>query len=135
MNNNVANQLERKARAHKPAKQVRLKLVYVDFWSAVKFSFVLTVTMAIVGMVATVLIYTLLLQMGVLGKISDLIGDASGADMNLLNIIGFPQVFGFAVLCGLINVVIGTALGAVAAVVYNMVARLVGGFQLGFSNN
>lgn len=135
MNSTVAEQLERKARAKVPAKQVRLKLVYVDFWSAVKFSFVLSVCMAVVWVVASVLIYLVLLQTGVLGQINGLIGDVAGGDINLLSIIGLPQVFGFAVVCGLINIVIGTALGAVAGVIYNLLVRALGGFQLGFTSN
>lgn len=135
MNNTVAEQLERKTRARTPVKQVRLKLVYVDFWSAVKFSFVLSVCMAVVGVVAAVLIYFVLLQTGVLAQVNGLIADVAGGDINLLSIVGFPQVLGFAVVLGLVNIIIGTALGAVAAVIYNLLVRALGGFQLGFTSN
>ena len=36
MSNTVADKLAKKTRKKAPSKQVRLKLVYIDFWSAVK---------------------------------------------------------------------------------------------------
>ena len=47
MSNTVADKLAKKTRRKSPAKQVRLKLVYVDFWSAVKFSFLISICAAI----------------------------------------------------------------------------------------
>ena len=42
----VAEKLARKSKRQTPAKQVRLKLVYIDFWSAVKLSFLVAVCSA-----------------------------------------------------------------------------------------
>ena len=44
----VAEKLARKSNRRPPAKQVRLRLVYIDFWSAVKLSFLAAVAIAIV---------------------------------------------------------------------------------------
>ena len=41
-------------------KQVRLKLVYIDFWSAVKLSFLIALCLGIVTIVATFLVFTVL---------------------------------------------------------------------------
>lgn len=131
----VGEQLDRKNRARTAAKQVRLKLVYVDFWSAVKFSFVLSFCLAIINTVASVLLYVVLLQTGVLNQVNDLLSDIAGSDLNLLSMIGLPQVFSIALVCGVLNLIIGTALGAVLALIYNMLVRAVGGFQLGFTNS
>jgi hypothetical protein len=38
----VAEKLQRKTTKTTSAKQVRLKLVYIDFWSAVKLSFLIS---------------------------------------------------------------------------------------------
>ena len=57
MSNTVADRLAKKTRKKAPAKQVRLKLVYVDFWSAVKFSFLVSMCLAIVGIVTAILVY------------------------------------------------------------------------------
>ncbi len=64
MSNTVADKLAKKTRKKAPAKQVRLKLVYIDFWSSVKFSFLVSLCAAIVGVVSMVLIYTVLLSTG-----------------------------------------------------------------------
>jgi hypothetical protein len=118
------------------AKEVRLKLVYVDFWSAVKFSFLVSTCLAVVGFVATILVFVVLLQTGVFNSINELFMDVvSGDDFNLTNMLGLPQVAGFALVVGILNIIVGTALGAVSSIVYNQIVRVLGGFQLGFTSN
>lgn len=135
MSNTVADKLAKKTRKKAPSKQVRLKLVYIDFWSAVKFSFLVALCLAIVSVVGTILIYTVLMQTGVFAQVDALFMDIVGEENSLMNIIGFPQVLGFAVVVGILNTIVGTALGAVAALVYNLLVRVLGGFQLGFTSN
>lgn len=135
MSNTVADKLAKKTRKKAPSKQVRLKLVYVDFWSAVKFSFLVAICLAIVSIVATILVYTVLMQTGVLAQVDSLFMDIVGEDNSLMNFIGFPQVAGFAVVVGILNTIVGTAIGAIAALVYNLLVRVLGGFQLGFTSN
>lgn len=135
MNNTVADRLAKKSRRKLPSKQVRLKLVYVDFWSAVKFSFLVSVCLAIVGVVSAVLIYLVLFQTGLFGKVDQLFTDVVGEDNNLMRLIGLPQVFGFSVIVGVLNIIIGTALGAISTLIYNLLVRVLGGFQLGFTSN
>ncbi|MBT1018127.1 DUF3566 domain-containing protein [Canibacter sp. lx-72] len=135
MRNIVAEQLERKAGRKAPIKQVRLKLVYVDFWSAVKFSFVVSMCLAVMNVVLSLLIYLILLQTGVLHQLNTLLSDVAGGDLNILSIVGLPQVLGAAVVCGLLAIVVGTALGAIASLIYNLLARALGGFQLGFTSS
>ncbi|QBE48939.1 DUF3566 domain-containing protein [Leucobacter triazinivorans] len=135
MSNTVADKLAKKTRKKAPAKQVRLKLVYIDFWSAVKFSFLVSICFAIVSVVSTVLIYTVLTQTGVFAQVDTLFMDIVGEDNSLMKLIGFPQVFGFAVVVGILNTIVGTALGAVGSLVYNLLVRVLGGFQLGFTSN
>ncbi|UBH04496.1 hypothetical protein K8P10_000007 [Leucobacter sp. Psy1] len=135
MSNTVADKLARKTRKKAPSKQVRLKLVYIDFWSAVKFSCLLSVCIAVVSVVSTILIYVVLVQTGVMDQADSLFMDIVGEENSLLNILGFPQVAGFAIVVGILNVIVGTALGAIAALVYNLLVRVLGGFQLGFTSN
>ena len=135
MSNTVADKLAKKTRKKAPAKQVRLKLVYIDFWSAVKFSFLVSICLAIVSVVATILIYTVLLQTGVFAQVDQVFMDIVGEENSLMKIIGFPQVLGFAVVVAILNTIVGTALGAVGALVYNLLVRVLGGFQLGFTSN
>ncbi|CAG7618308.1 DUF3566 domain-containing protein [Leucobacter soli] len=135
MSSTVADKLARKSRKKAPAKQVRLKLVFIDFWSAVKFSFLVSVCMAIVGVVSAILIYTVLLSTQVLAKLDELFMDIVGDGQSLMGMIGFPQVLGFSIVVGILNIIVGTALGAVASLIYNLLVRVLGGFQLGFTSN
>ncbi len=135
MSNTVADKLAKKTRRKAPAKQVRLKLVYVDFWSAVKFSFFVSLCLAIVGVVASLLIYTVLLSTGLLVELDQLFMDIVGDQNSLMGLLGFGPVLGFSIVVGILNVIVGTALGAVAALIYNLLVRMLGGFQLGFTSN
>lgn len=136
MTNTVADKLARKTRKKAPSKQVRLKLVFIDFWSAVKFSFLISLCLAVVNAVSTILIYAVLDQTGALSKIDQLFMDVVGGDeTSLMNFIGYPQVIGFAITVSILGLIVGTVMGAIAAVVYNLLVRVFGGFQLGFSGN
>ncbi len=135
MSNTVASRLASKNRKKAPAKQVRLKLVYVDFWSAVKFSFFLSVCLAIVSVVSTVLIYTVLLSTGVLAQIDEMFTDIVGEGAGILGFLGFGTILAFAIVVGILNIIVGTAFGAVGAMIYNLLVRALGGFQLGFTSN
>ncbi|MCA0346106.1 MAG: DUF3566 domain-containing protein [Actinobacteria bacterium] len=135
MSNTVADKLAKKTRKKAPAKQVRLKLVYIDFWSSVKFSFLVSLCAVVVGVVATLLIYTVLLSTGVLAKLNELMMDIVGDQINLLELLNYGTVFTFAVVVGVLNMIVGTAFGAVGALIYNLLVRVLGGFQLGFTSN
>lgn len=136
MATSAAKKLSSRTTRKPAAKEVRLKLVYIDFWSAVKFSFLVSTCLAVVGFVATILIFVVLLQTGVFNSINELFMDVvSGDDFNLANMLGLPQVAGFALVVGILNIIVGTALGAVASIVYNQLVRVLGGFQLGFTSN
>ncbi|QZY50844.1 DUF3566 domain-containing protein [Leucobacter tenebrionis] len=135
MSNTVADKLAKKTRKKAPAKQVRLKLVYIDFWSAVKFSFLISLCVGIVSVISAILIYTVLIQTGVFSEVDALFMDIVGEDNSLMKFIGFPQVLGFSVVVGILNTIVGTALGAIGSLIYNLLVRVLGGFQLGFTSN
>lgn len=136
MSRTVADKLASKSKKKAPAKQVRLKLVYVDFWSAVKFSFLVSLSLAVVNIVFTVLVYTVLVQTGALGKVDQLFMDVvSGDDGSLMNFLGYPQVVSFAITVSVLNLIVGTVMGAIASLIYNLLVRVFGGFQLGFTGN
>ncbi|MEY2848696.1 MAG: hypothetical protein RI885_1361 [Actinomycetota bacterium] len=132
----VAEKLQRKAPRKVSTKQVRLKLVYIDFWSVVKLSFLLSICLGIVQVVFAALIWSVLNYTGIFddvnGLFRDVLNDPSfsvTADFSLV------QVTLFAVIVAVLNVLIGTALGAIAALLYNLSARVTGGLLVGFQNN
>lgn len=131
----VAEKLARKSSKRAPAKQVRLRLVYVDFWSAVKLSFLVAVCLAVVSVVATFLIWTVLNSTGVFSKLNELVRDVAGTGGDLTSILSLGNVMGFAIVAALLNLVVTTALGAIVAVLYNLSVKITGGILVGFTNN
>jgi hypothetical protein len=131
----VADKLSDRTPRPAQAKQVRLKLVYIDFWSAVKFSFLIAAAIGVIIFVAVLLIWTVLASTGVFDQVSKLMQDVSGqSTLTVSNVISFAQVMGFTLVIAALNVVVGTVLGAIACVLYNLSVRITGGILVGFKN-
>jgi uncharacterized membrane protein len=132
----VAEKLQRKSQRAPATKQVRLKLVYIDFWSAVKLSFLISVSIAIVQIVVAFLVWTVLNSTGIFSALTEILVDILGdPTFSVMDSFSLSQVMLFAGVVALLNVVIGTALGAIAALIYNLSVRLTGGLLVGFTNN
>jgi hypothetical protein len=131
----VAEKLQRKSQRQVATKQVRLRLVYIDFWSAVKLSFLVAVVLGIVLLVATMLIWVVLNSTGIFGDLDDVLRDILGQpEFTIASSFSLLQVLLFAFIVAILNVVIGTALGAIASILYNFSVRLTGGLLVGFTN-
>ncbi|ANJ25400.1 MULTISPECIES: DUF3566 domain-containing protein [Agromyces] len=131
----VAEKLARKSNRRPAAKQVRLRLVYIDFWSAVKLSFLIAVALAVVSIVVTFLVHTVLSSTGIFENLNSLVQDVAGAGTDLTAVLSLGNVMGFAIVAALLNLVVTTALGAILAVLYNLSVKITGGILVGFTNN
>jgi hypothetical protein len=132
----VAEKLQRKAKRPVGTRQVRLRLVYVDFWSMVKLSFLIALAGSIVIIVATALVWVILNQTGVFDQIDSLLKDVTGQNSySIMDQFSLGQVLGFSIVVGILNVVVGTVLGAIVSVLYNLSVRITGGVLVGFTNN
>jgi hypothetical protein len=131
----VADKLAKKSSKRPSTKQVRLKLVYVDFWSVVKLSFLVAICLAIISIVGAFLIYTVLDTTGIFNEADKLFKDITGGAQSLTAILSLGQVMGFTVVVALLDLVIVTALGAIMAVLYNLSVKVTGGVLVGFTNN
>jgi len=135
----VAEQLQRKSQKPVATKQVRLKLVYVDFWSTVKLSFLVAVSLGIVLVISTVLVYLVLQSTGVFDKLdallADILSSGDGEAFSIGESFSLLTVTFFAFIVAVLNIVVGTALGAITSILYNFSVRLTGGLLVGFTNN
>ena len=124
-----------------PVKQVKLKLVHIDFWSAVKTGLLLTTATGIATIVAFFLIWLLVSQTGLFGSLSTLVnsviggGGASTSGVDVAQTLSLPRVMSFAFTVSLFNLVLGTALVGISALIFNVIGRLTGGISIGFTNN
>ena len=132
----IAEKLQSKSpRRGGSSKQVRLRLVHIDFWSAMKVSAVLGLVLGIVQVVIVFVMWTLLQVVGLFGKIDEVLRDIlAQPDFAITSIISLPQVMMFTLLVAVLNFVVITVLGAVIAVLYNLSVRITGGLQVGFAN-
>jgi hypothetical protein len=132
----VAEQLQRKSQKPVATKQVRLKLVYIDFWSVVKLSFLVWLCIGIALVVAAVLVWVVLNSTGIFGKLDDNLQEIlADPDFQVADTFGLIQVGGFSLVVALLNTVVGTVLGAIAALLYNLSVRFTGGLLVGFQNS
>ena len=71
----VADKLAKKSSHKTSAKQVRLRLVYIDFWSAVKLSFLAAIALAVVTVVSFVLVYLVVQTTGLIARADEFFGN------------------------------------------------------------
>jgi hypothetical protein len=116
-------------------RRARLQLRHIDTWSAFKISFVLSVALFFIWMVAIGILYGVLSGLGVFQTLNDLfgqLGSASGSKTSS-NVITPGVVLGGAAVIGAINIILMTALCTVGTFIYNMCADLVGGLEVTLS--
>ena len=131
----VADKLARKSSRKTSAKQVRLRLVYIDFWSAVKLSFLAAIAVAIVTVVSFILIFLVLQTTGLIDRLDEFLAGFSDGSFLLSTFVNFPQVLAFSAIVAILNLVVVTVLGAVLAGIYNLAVKVTGGMLVGFTSN
>ncbi len=133
----MAKLFERSSQPKEPRKQIRLKLRAIDIWSATKVGFFVALAAAIGIIVGALLLWFVLTNSGALsslgGLLSSVLGD--GSNFNVENEFSFGNVMGTALTLALLNLVLTTSLAAVYAAIFNLIAKLVGGISLTFTNN
>jgi hypothetical protein len=130
----VADKLAKKSTSKSSVKQVRLRLVYVDFWSAVKLSFLAAVALAIVTIVTFFLVYMVVQTTGIIADADELIVSFTDGQ-TISQFVGLPQVMAFAAIVSILNLIVVTVLGAVVAGIYNLAVKVTGGLLVGFTSN
>jgi hypothetical protein len=103
----------------------------IDPWSTLKVSLMLSVALFFVWMIAVAFLYLVLGGMGVWAKLNsnvgDLLNNTSGSGGELVS---SGTIFGGAVLIGLVNIVLLTAMATIGAFIYNLATDLIGGIEV-----
>jgi hypothetical protein len=102
----------------------------IDPWSTLKVSLLLSVALFFVWMIAVAFLYLVLGGMGVWAKLNSNVGDLLNNTSGSGELVSSGTIFGGAVLIGLVNIVLLTAMATIAAFVYNLATDLIGGIEV-----
>ncbi|WP_371825789.1 DUF3566 domain-containing protein [Nonomuraea turcica] len=121
-------------------RKAHLVLRRVEPWSAMKFSFVVSLVCFVVLFVAVAVLYGVLSALGVFDSIVDLVNQLgqgeqgqSSIPIDIASWFEPVRILGYTALIGAVNVVLITALSTLGAVIYNISSDLVGGVEVTFS--
>lgn len=113
-------------------RSVNLTVASVDLWSVSKMALLLSVALGIATIVAFIILWLVMQATGTLESIRGTLGEIAGPESaeEMLKLLGFGPVVSFAVILAVVNVVLMTALATLFGFLYNIGAKMVGGFRL-----
>lgn len=112
-------------------RRVELTVARIDPWSALKLGFLVSIALGIATVVAVVLLWFVLDGMNVFGSVETFLIELNAERfLALMDYVRLPRVVSYATMLGVANVVIFTALSALIALLYNLIAALVGGIRV-----
>lgn len=120
--------------APRRTRRAQLRLVQVDAWSVMKTSFLLSIALGIVLVVAVAIIWGVLGAAGVWDSINSIVQQAVGSDtgkqFDIQQYAGTSRVLGFTMIVAVIDVILITAIATLGAFLYNLSAALLGGIEV-----
>ena len=117
-------------------RRATMRLVYIDFWSALKMSFLVSIIVAAITVVISLLVWSLMERSGVVSAASGFLEDIAGAQgANLVSGLTFPNVMTFTLVVALLEVIVVSALGAIFAALFNLAVHVVGGWKVTFGSD
>ena len=117
-------------------RRARMRLVYIDFWSALKMSFLVSIIVAAITVVLSLIVWSLMERFGVVSAASGFLEDIAGAQgANLVAGLTFPNVMTFTLVVALLEVIVVSALGAIFAALFNLAVHVVGGWKVTFGSD
>ena len=120
--------------ASRRTRRAQLRLVQVDAWSVMKTSFLLSIALGIVLVVAVAIIWGVLGAAGVWDSINSIVQQAVGSDngtqFDIQKYAGTSRVLGFTMIVAVIDVILITAISTLGAFLYNLSAALLGGIEV-----
>ncbi len=117
-------------------RRVRLTLSSVDPFSVMKLSFLIAIAIGIATVVAIILLWNIVNAMGIWASIDSLGRDLTGGEpLPFMEFFTFSKFVSYGTVIAAVNVVIITALGTLLAFLYNIVAALLGGLTMTFTDD
>ncbi|WP_246213498.1 DUF3566 domain-containing protein [Kitasatospora viridis] len=117
-------------------RKARLRVVKADPWSVMKVSFLLSLAIGVIMIVAAAVLWTTLDSLGVFDSVGKTLKDVTGSGtggtggINIMDYVGFGTVITYTALIAVVDVVLLTALATLSAFIYNAAAGFTGGIEL-----
>ena len=115
-------------------RQAQLTLARVEPWSVMKFSFVASVVAFIILFVAVAVLYMVLSALGVFTSlqhtVSTITSSQGSSGTNISAWFSASRILGYTGMLGALNIVLITAMSTIGAVIYNLIARTIGGIEV-----
>ena len=117
----------------------RLTVASIDPWSALKLSFLLSVAAVIALVIGVAVLWFVLDGIGVFDELNKVLGSiglsTTTEKFDIYKYVGFSKVISIAIVIGVINAALLTALATVTTLLYNLSAGLVGGVRVTLSDD
>jgi len=115
-------------------RQAMLTLSRVEPWSVMKFSFVASVVAFIILFVAVAVLYWVLSALGVFeslqNQVTSITSSENSAGTNISHWFSASRILGYTAMLGALNIVLITAISTVGSVIYNLIAKTIGGIEV-----
>ena len=117
-------------------KRVQLRLVSIEVWSAARAGFFVTVAIGVATVVGFFAMWLVVGQLGLFASLNTLLAGAFGeGGIDVEQQLSLPRVMSFAFGVSVFNVIVGTALAALYAMIFNVIGKITGGIAVSFTNN
>lgn len=128
-----AEAVARTAHPARRTRKARLRLARIDPWSVMKTTFLFSIAIGVMMVVAAFVLWTVLAGSGALESantfINTLIGDGD-TEFNIADFLSASRVLGFVTVVAAVDVVIITAVATLFAFLYNLAATVMGGLEI-----
>ena len=123
---------EREEAADLPdVRRVKLTLSRINPLSAMKIGFLVAVALSVVMLVASIVLWIVLDMLHVFSSMQGFLQALSAtALVNLVDALTFSRAIALVAIFGVLQIIILTVLSWLAAVIYNLIARMVGGLHV-----
>jgi hypothetical protein len=112
-------------------RRVRTTIVRVDPWTVLRLSFLLSIAVAVITLVAVFLLWALLDAAGVFTSVEQSANDVLGEGASTFTqYFAFGEVFRVGLLLAVADVILLTALATLGAFLFNLASSLTGGLEV-----
>ena len=131
-----ATKVEPKRGRASTVRRARLMVTRFDPWSVLKTSFMLTISFAIILLVAVAILWWILDQLSVFDALSRTVNDIAGSgttQFDLRSVLSFGRVMGVTLVLAAVQIVLISVLATLFAFLYNLAVGISGGLEVTLS--